>query len=467
MAVWTPSGSTASPREDQVAWSREHTFDWQSGRYEQDQPNNGGLSHTPALRVPKEGIRYWNPLDFKKSIFSDPEFQNRVDIETNSDLTANDLVEILSDGEAFPMTLDLASNAKRFFFAQVLTVSCDSTTEPLFKVLEKKAASGVDVRLLLNGNFSWFNDSCRSRLEKAGIHLATGKVHGSYLVTDQGELMIGSENWNHMNFTAPGDQKGDRDQMLFVKGPAATDAVGDFLGLWESMSDWPLTDLKNNRRWFLQQRLNETKLHQRGAENYGAWLKNSRGPQKLCRFVAQRPQEHIENLRTLLNLFIDESKDHIIFSEVGPQFSLKGIEVRPDSILSHLLLRYLPVDEITNGFYGADGELTMAFDESPWAHWLGFLRDWDARRASKARTQRFAVISQWPQYTVWMYFRFLHYKTWVFDDNAFFIGSSNVEDGLLAQNSEAGLLCHDETLKGALDKILVLDMYNSIPLVKK
>jgi phosphatidylserine/phosphatidylglycerophosphate/cardiolipin synthase-like enzyme len=66
---------------------------------------------------------------------------------------------------------------------------------------------------------------------------------------------------------------------------------------------------------------------------------------------------------------------------------------------------------------------------------------------------------------IWKHMSFMHSKIFYFDRVVASIGSYNFQHNATDQAYESTAICMDEDLNRDLDKILVQDMANSIPLI--
>jgi phosphatidylserine/phosphatidylglycerophosphate/cardiolipin synthase-like enzyme len=66
---------------------------------------------------------------------------------------------------------------------------------------------------------------------------------------------------------------------------------------------------------------------------------------------------------------------------------------------------------------------------------------------------------------IWNHISFMHSKIFYFDRIVASVGSYNFQHNATDQAYESTAICMDETLNHELDKILVQDMANSIPLI--
>ncbi len=397
-----------------------------------------------------------NATDIPRPTMSDP-FQQELDRDTGTELTRNSELHLRQNGDALPATLQLIGNSRKFVLLQVLSLVCDSSTEPLIQALESKAKSGVDVRIFTNKMYARLDSGCLTRLEKSGVAIATGAAHASYYVNEQSELLIGSESIARMFFESNGSNSLDRDMMLQAKGPVATDALRDFLSVWEENAPKDAPDISDLSEFYRTRRIEE--LHQ-----------GTRGGTGNCRFASQKPDGRERAMETLLRDWIRTAKDQIFFSGVKMDPTSPWVleaRARAESGVN--------VDYLGNGWSGGNGELTMLLSEwvARWekaplggfglAHILTRLRDWDRDRLLKTNQISVKAVAGPPTFQFSAYSGFAHYKAWSVDQSGVWLGSANPDLDSISHGYEAGVLCFDPALVREFQVEVRNDLAHSTP----
>ncbi len=426
------------------------------------------LSHPPIQSLP------FRPKDISRSAkpwIKDQQLQQSLDRLTQSDLTRNKNLKLYQNGSSQQAIKTIISEAQQFLFVNLLAMACDEGSEEIITLIEKKANEGVDVRININQTYSIANLGCVRRLRKSGVAIHKSTTHSSYYVNDRKQLLIGSQSLAKMFLWADGFNELDRDVMLYLEGPAATDAWRDFLQLWgpsqEKLTDG---DLQNIISVALRSEV-EQKL--RGVSR----IEGSGPSQGLCRFLTQKPNGQSRGIQRGLTQLSERAEHKILFS--GVKFSYSKPETKTPNasnviqILAARSNQGVSVNYIGNGLGGGNGELTMALRElaesatkKGWitvARWIAQLNRWDALRTTKGHFETYYQFLMKSKATVWTYFQFLHYKVWNFDDEALFIGSSNLTDDSFERFHETGVMCFDRTLIKEWNQALDLDLLNSTP----
>lgn len=414
--------------------------------------------------MPKEGVQrlapqlVWNYSETPP--LASAAFQKKLDLRLETELVRSESLTLVQNGETFPYFMKVLKNAQKFFLLNVLSFSCDAVTEPFILALEEKSKSGVEVRVIVNDLFSYLSFSCLKRLKNAGVEVLKTRTHSSYALNDQEELLIGSQSVARMFFLADGFNSLDRDMMLYAKGGLSTDALKDFISLWSENSEEWLLELKAFYRKQIKKERND-KI--RGEALYE---KEWSSPERLCRFITQKPETGIRDTELLWSELISASQKKIAFS--GVQVDTADGEI---ASLMKEKSKKIAVEYLGNGYLSGNGELTMVLDE--WAaelentpgrilgRLLNDLKEWDRYRVAKSYRRQYQELQKNSRISVFTYFNFIHYKVWSFDGWGTYVGSANLDENKLGKLSEAGVFCIDENLGKSLSVELQRDHLNS------
>jgi phosphatidylserine/phosphatidylglycerophosphate/cardiolipin synthase-like enzyme len=392
---------------------------------------------------------------------SDANYQNALDDLSASELTVNQDLKLYQNGDALRGFIKVAEGAQKYLFTAILSVTCDDSSEPLIVKYIEKAQAGVDVRLIVNKPYALLSRSCLRRLEAGGVKVVKAANHSSFILNDRDEMLIGSESIARMFFSADGFNGFDRDMMLYMRGPAATDALREFLVNWEDSGG---AEQDNWAKIVVEKRLRESQEFRRGNYNYKKWL--STPSSGLCRFVAQRPKGELRGLERLWLKLTRDSRETIILSGVKIAYG-KGVAKEIVQELKKKSQGGVQVDYIGNGQVAGNGELTMALNQiistsgSVIGALLKWLRDWDADRKWRQHIEAYIRVLNRSQIRIWQYLNFIHYKTWNFDHMGIWIGSANLDDDAFSDFYESGVLCVDASLEKDFRQVLEVDMKNS------
>jgi len=449
----------------------------------------GQLFHPPvhALTLsPKDVFTpFTEPNPVRNRSFLAPDVQAHFDILTGHELTAGNKTTLLENKDSFEEKLSLVKNAKESILISQLALACDASSIPMIEALSAAKKRNVDVRILIDHLYALIAKSCIQKFIDLGINvsvvqnpnsklkiLATTN-HTSMWIIDSGTLIIGAQNLADANNTSTGYNFKDRDTDLKIQGPIATDALREYIDVWnENRTTKDISMMRYTLN--IRQKLREERsAGLRGPENYSKWSNQSKG---LCRIAFQRPNRKETGLSSLLIEAIRLARKSI-------QITTTQAKTGDTGDLINSMIRILTekskqtstrIDLIGNGIDGGDGELTMALDEMTqkqiqkgnWrtAGTLDYLSDSDALKKALANHDALLALNN-PLFKTYQYFNFYHGKQWYFDRTALVIGSMNFDAESFQSHYEGAVMCLDSDLNSRFEESLLLDLVNSVPVV--
>jgi phosphatidylserine/phosphatidylglycerophosphate/cardiolipin synthase-like enzyme len=377
---------------------------------------------------------------------------------SQTDATFGNELKVFQNGSVSDPLRQLIGNSEKFIFVQLLSLACDSATEPFLTELERKSRAGTDVRLIVNKSYAWLSFLCLQRLSRANIKIQRLPTHSSYWVSDKGELLIGSQSLARMFLLSDGKNNMDRDLMLYARGALATDALRNFLSIW--------LDHNSEIDESLRAELTHTREALASEISQGSRRSTSENT-KSCRFLSQKPNGTERSYEQTIQTLITNSEQKIIFS--GVKFDWGSTTESPATQILVSLQKQskseVDVHYLGNGAAGGNGELTMVLNEWIQGSWLWqpltWFRDFDSQRKNQQRSGQYRLLLQDSNIKVWNYSNFLHYKIWSFDNQAMVIGSANVSDESFNDNYESAVLCFDQNLQQNFENELLQDRASS------
>lgn len=425
------------------------------------------------------------------SLYFDPDFQHRLDQETQTELTYGNKLRALFNGvESYPEKLRLTSEAKEILYVAVMTLVADETGRELVRNMVNAKRAGVDVRFITEGfyTFSISNYSV-GVLEREGIpvvrvddknlkHLDR-MFHNKIWIRDGEEAIIGGMNILNYENLASGFNFLNRDTDILIEGPAVTNLLQSFINLWKRYD-------KENRSIELGERILTDRLakeHQdsvRGSEHYARWLRNSATRMNgICRVAVQGNNAQPQNIATLLLRYLEASKHSFYMTSPEIEFDLETSNPNRADKLARVMAEkarqpnyYLAY--ITNGFDGGVGE-SSAFlrsrvkdaqlvGEDFWEDMLTPMVDKEGRGVNMRVRHAIRPLIEAGVHG-FQYFNYVHSKEFYFDRLLVGIGSWNFDEYSAENNHEAVIFCLDEALRGQIEQQIVLDMINSVPII--
>lgn len=170
-----------------------------------------------------------------------------------------DMPEMFFSGEDWLERMtELAASAEDYILVSTFLGSSSELTEPFYRILMEKAASGVDVYFIMDGTSSY--DMTESQfymtplyfLREAGVHLLEynpmSAMHiikpSSLIVRDHRKLFVVDGKWEaiggmNINYISLGAGRGktQRDSMYLFSSPDLADAlIDEFAAIWNASS---------------------------------------------------------------------------------------------------------------------------------------------------------------------------------------------------------------------------------------
>ncbi len=471
----------------------------------------GGLTHPPIkkLELPLEKYdRNFSPKNYStiSSHFFSPKLQREIDQLSKSELTFKNKIVPLADRNSFIKKLNLIENAKSSILMSSLVFVCDDSTKQLVNKLIRKHREGIEVKIIADGFIGKLlgHRACLNAMAKAGIdviqtkdffkHRLNAIYHTKTLVVDLKEAVAGGQNMIDADNTSRGVDFKNRDIDLYIKGAMVTDIAKQFVENWRYQ-----TTLNNNfsplhhiEVKIKSNLIAEKKAGLRGKELYTRILGNvSKRMNGVCRFIKQAPYEDRHTIGKAYLKLLGNLERHLIItdpikvdSHVANIFEAPLIEKFDSFEMFNQLHNKVQslaksgklVDYITTNINMAGNENVAMMNErikdqleagkewlANWSlaklvlsnsyygkpHYTNLMKDWMPLRNVR----------------VWTHISFMHSKIFYFDRIVASVGSYNFQHNATDHAYESTVICMDENLNQQLDRILVQDMANSIPLI--
>ncbi|MFP5384503.1 MAG: phospholipase D-like domain-containing protein [Bacteriovoracia bacterium] len=471
----------------------------------------GGLTHPPIkeLTLPLESYdRNFSPIYYQgiSSPFFEPELQADVDRVSRSELSFGNLVVPLADKEAFLKKLELIRNARESILISSLVFVCDESTKRLVNLLIRKHLQGLDVKVITDGFIGKLlgHRECLKSMRQAGIevietrdffkHKLKAIYHTKTLVTDLTHAVAGGHNLIDADNTSRGVDFKNRDIDLYIKGPMVTDVAKQFVENWayQSTLDSKVSSINYLSAKVYKKLFDERSAGQRGKNYYEDILGNPQIRMKgVCRFIKQAPYEDRHTIGKAYLKYLDEVESSLVIEDPIKEdtYIAKNSDApflnKLDNFdmfnLLHLKVRSLArngkrIDYITTNINMAGNENVAILNErirsqiqkgkDLWANWsLAKLALSNSFYGKPHYTNLMKDYLPFKNVRIWKHISFMHSKVFYFDRILASVGSYNFQHNATDQAYESTTVCLDEELNRKLEKILVEDMVNSIPLI--
>ena len=457
----------------------------------------GSLFYPPIKQL-SEPLPFYHrgfPEDFDPrtaaSVYFDPEFQKKLDEETQTELTYGNYVRALFNGiVSYPAKLRLAGQAREFLYVAVMAIDADSSGQELIRIMVNRKRAGVDVRLITD-DFYTFSISCYAAgvLEREGIPVAYVKdkrlnqmdrmFHNKFWIRDGEEAILGGMNVLDYENDCDGFNFLNRDTDLLIRGPAVTSLLERYVALWKRY-DKEGRGIALGESTLVRRMAEERSAGVRGSENYSRWLGNPETRMNgICRTAVQGDNADPQKVVTLLRRYLEGAQHS--FYMTSPEIDFDLSRTPPASIDNLANTMKNKAHEpgffaayITNGHDGGLGE-SSAFlrsrvrdsqlvGETLWEDMLPPIVDREGRNVNQHVRSAMKPLVEAGVHG-FQYFNYIHAKEFYFDRLMVGIGSWNFDSYSADNNHESAVFCLDDSLRVQIERQMVLDMINSVPVV--
>jgi len=474
----------------------------------------GGLTYPPLRSLSKDLSFYYEKMskfimgDENEKYF-DVDFQLELDQISNSTLTFNNKLTLLEDSDSFESKMDLITNADKRIYMSSLVFVCDQSTKSLVGELIKKKNQGLDVRIIVDGFISKLlgHKECLDLLEESNIEVLRVNVffkyfkktiyHSKVLVVDDEIAITGGQNMIDADNLSRGTDFKNRDVDVLIHGPLVTDVALSFVKNWQHFksSSRKFQDLTDMSKFLIElesRKKLEHDLGKRGSQHYPQILSNQELRFKgVCRYVMQTHEDNFHQIGKVYLALLNHLKKHLILTNpiAGDTYVLSKRKVpllnKFDRFemfnqlfekIQSLAEDGIQVDYITTTMNMAGNENVAILNEKIKdkllqrkklrANWSYLLLLFSNYAYGKDHYRH--LINDWSpieNVSIWNHISFMHSKVFYFDRTLASIGSYNFEHNATDHSYESTVICSDFKLNRELERALVLDMVNSIPLL--
>lgn len=218
------------------------------------------------------------------SPFFDEEFQFRIDLLTESELTTGNKVRMIEEKDHPSVILEVVNRAEKFLFVALPDLECKGEWEPVLSAMKERAAKGVDVRLMIEASsLSQASNHCVSGAADGGVKVERVKKGRSVLSLF---VRFGLHFWlrDGVESVISGNPT-----LWVSEGPLSTDILDAYVTAWKSIDARnKLPSIQEYQTTLDRQRDAEFRRDQRGQIKYGRWLQSpAMRMNGTCRFVVQ------------------------------------------------------------------------------------------------------------------------------------------------------------------------------------
>lgn len=459
----------------------------------------GGLLYPPVKRLDHPLAFYDRRLgsdpsgEWTGSAYFDPAFQEMLDRETQTSLTAGNTLRALFNGvQSYPEKLRLVREARQFLYVGVMAIVADSSGRSLIAAMIERKRAGVDVRVIVDDFYTFSISSFAiGILEREGIPVARvadkrlnqmdRMFHNKFWIRDGEEAILGGMNVLDYENTATGFDFQNRDTDVLFSGPAVSDLLESFIGLWKRY-DRVGHPIAARESTLVARKAAERAAGLRGSEHYASWLGDpgtrTRG---LCRVAVQGDDADTQSIVTLLTRYAERAQHSFLVKTPGVECTLTGSPRSAIDILAGVMLQKCRLPGfhgtfITNGADGGWGESTIFLRSRVWDSelvgdpmWVDVMTpviDGAGREVAlgtRVVTRPFVEAGA----HVYQYMNYIHAKEFSFDRLLVGIGSWNFDPYSADNNHECAIFCLDDSLRAQMERQTVLDLVNAVPVIPR
>ena len=463
---------------------------------------------------PVRDLKY--PLDFydKKrtkmdyntinSPFFNADLHKIIDKNTKSGLTFDNRLKLLRNGDSYQKKLELIRNARSSILISVMTYYRDSSSIKMTNELIKKSKESVHVYLIVEKIWTkLLSKKEMRRFNKSNIVLIyaddliniekhrTALFHNKIWIFDEKAAIIGGQNIIDSDNISSGYNHQSHDTDILIEGAAVTDISKSYLDLldrydFERKSNSQQIEFIKSFRKNNNTRFNlEIKNRLRGQAIYKEKLENKDNRLKgVCRYIIQGPQtdrfaiskayiyyfKHAQN-----SIDITSGKIRIDTEDEKEINAYEGWSERMWNQLFNSAKNGVNVNLIYNGVDGGYGEFSNYLKRKALTnHSNSFVTKYYPKIAQhfdiKAAKRNYPILyylQQKENINTWMYFQYMHSKTFMIDRFVVSIGSFNLDNWSSDRSQETVLICQDKELAKEFEYYFTLDRVNSTPMLTK
>ncbi len=472
-------------------------FDWKS------------LNH-PPLKTMQNPLNFYDKsrvaidYDTINSLYFNPDFHTLLDKNTGSNLTFGNHLELLRNGYSYQKKIELIKKAKSSILISVMSYTNDESSTKMTEELIKKSKEGVIVYLLVEKIWTkLMMKKAMRRFKNSGVVLIyandlmnfedhkTALFHNKIWIFDSKTAIIGGQNINDSDNISSGFNHQSHDTDLLVEGPVVSDISNSMIGLlnnynYKNKSNQQQIKFIEGYQQQIQYRLKSEKEDKlRGQEYYKEVLSNKDSRLRgVCRFIIQGPKTDRFAVSKAYLFYLKHAQNSIdlttgkISVDIDNKVEISNFEGWSKQIWNQLFKSAsegVRINLIHNGIDGGNGELTnylrrkvlkeydnIFFKENipPLAERLDLF-------AAKKNYPILSYINDKDNIDVWLYFQYMHSKTFMIDRFVVSIGSYNLDNWSSDKSQESTLICQDKYLAKEFEYYYILDMVNSTPIQNK
>jgi phosphatidylserine/phosphatidylglycerophosphate/cardiolipin synthase-like enzyme len=424
---------------------------------------------------PKKWIGHFENSINEHDSIQDFKFIQSIDDLTQSISYSNNKTRLLKTPDSFDEILYQLNNAKNHVFMSSFLFQCDAGTEDLIKLMQTKVSQGVDIYLIIDKTFTLIDKKCAQRLKDTGakVYLKGNKFqifHEKMYVFDGEYAIVDGQNLLAAQTLSNGRNNLINDTAIGLQGPIVQEIALHFMRYWQESKLAISTSLKNFyalKKWEAQIYRSQEQIEKALAEKTG-----------LCRLVVQKPGAKNKTIMPLYESYVKQAQKYLFFNMIDLRFERHGNKLGNDFI--KLVIEKtnqnsdLRVDMLSNQWKAAT-DVVLPEDMATQQNWFSkivikpmfMLYKRPHLQITKGRKRFFKQLNNKANFNWWASAMYNHSKTMMVDNVASFVGSFNINSASNKNSFEQVIVCHDQELTNEMQKGIVQDLINSIPIPLK
>jgi phosphatidylserine/phosphatidylglycerophosphate/cardiolipin synthase-like enzyme len=404
--------------------------------------------------------------------------QLEIDAITDSELSAGNEVNLLSNGEVFQALLRNLEATQKDILASNMFISCDPSNAPLLDLLEKKVNSGVRIHIIFDRIFALKYSKCFKRLKKMGINVNYSNeffklknsmvYHNKFWIFDGKSAVVYGPNIIDTQFNSNGFNGLFRDSGIAIKGPLVNDLIVGYGQILKHLKSKAFKEISDRVMTAQANILADRHLGLRSTQTL-----TKKGtaplPEGSCRVVFQGSHNDRKNVTDLYENLIRNSEKNLFISHLqldGESEKSPQMMRLHSAIQNRLKNPQYRVDIEGNNWRTATDVPSSTYDPKELLSKLYqlFTKTADLRTVATEIRARLNH-SMPPNFHYWNYFQYYHQKTMLLDNVISVVGSFNANRVSTDKSFEMSVVCYDQKLNHQMRHSIILDLLNSIPLV--
>lgn len=417
----------------------------------------------------KEWVSEFNSTLQENEGIHSADFIQSINELTGSEAYAGNEVEVLKTPHNFNTILARLEKARHHAFMSSFIFQCDAGSSEVLELMQKKIEQGVSIYLLIDKVFTLADRKCVKELKSIGVKLALvgGPLkifHEKMYVFDGEYAVVDGQNMTGVQTLSNGSNNLINDIGVGIQGPLVQVIAHRFISHWNKSKQVRMPE--KITEFYDQKRIE--------AESF----KSTTAHEGLCRLVTSNPGIKNRKILSLYLRYIRAANNYIFFNLIDQRFqtvsgNTMGVNFIKEVINVANKKNNIRVDMLSN-HWKLPTEIKLPEPLTVKPTLLSFIMSEPGKllmkmphlQISTGRKKLIPLIND-AKFNWWASAIYMHAKTMMVDNLATMIGSYNINSGSENFSYEQVVVCHDEKLAQEMQKSIVQDLLNSIPIPLK